>query len=325
MRAAHSADGRLVIGDRHHRHVRSRLGHVARWAILCEDLPDDANRVVLPPGATKAPASRSHESSTARRRTAGETSAFQIERATESLQEAGSTDVEVHSLLPNGHLMGTARMGDDRDNSVVDRWGMAHDVPNLGIVDGSVFVTAGSANPTSTIAALALRTAEHLIEQRRDLPIPSPARRIAGFAPVTRLQTSSTKRLRAPLTVTERQRERFAAIAGRVIPGDATMPDAGRVVRTGAYVERLLDARPDLATPLLALLDNDEDDPAALLAALDPPGRRVLEYSVVGAYYLDREVLAQLECDDTPRPVPPFAYPAYLDEGLLDHLLDTLH
>ena len=56
----------------------------------------------------------------------------------------------------NSHHLGTARMGDDPATSVVDRWCMTHDVPNLGIVDGSVFVTAGAVNPTSTIGALAL-------------------------------------------------------------------------------------------------------------------------------------------------------------------------
>ena len=49
---------------------------------------------------------------------------------------------------------------------MVDRWGIAHDVPNLGVIDGSVFVTAGAVNPTSTICALALRAVEHLIEHR---------------------------------------------------------------------------------------------------------------------------------------------------------------
>ena len=77
--------------------------------------------------------------------------------------------------------MGTARMGDDPATSVVDRGASAHDVPNLGVVDGSVFVTAGSANPTSTIAALALRTADHLVEHRRDIPVPAPPRQFAGF------------------------------------------------------------------------------------------------------------------------------------------------
>jgi choline dehydrogenase-like flavoprotein len=58
--------------------------------------------------------------------------------------------------------MGTARMGSDPATSVVDKWGRAHDVPNLFIVDGSVFVTGAAVNPTTTIQALALRTAEWL-------------------------------------------------------------------------------------------------------------------------------------------------------------------
>jgi choline dehydrogenase-like flavoprotein len=56
-----------------------------------------------------------------------------------------------------GHLLGTARMGADPRTSVVDSSGRAHDVPNLYIADGSIFVTGGSANPTCTISALALR------------------------------------------------------------------------------------------------------------------------------------------------------------------------
>ena len=51
-------------------------------------------------------------------------------------------------------------MGDDPANSVVDPLGRSHDVPNLYVIDGSVFVTAGGCNPTATIAALALRFAE---------------------------------------------------------------------------------------------------------------------------------------------------------------------
>ena len=71
--------------------------------------------------------------------------------------------------------MGTARMGDDLATSVVDRWNFAHDVPNLGVIDGSVFVTAGGVNPTATIAALALRAAEQLLERRASIPRPDHA------------------------------------------------------------------------------------------------------------------------------------------------------
>jgi len=57
------------------------------------------------------------------------------------------------------HIMGTTVMGDDPRDSVVDRWGRSHDVPNLWIVGSSVFPTSATANPTLTLAALTLRTA----------------------------------------------------------------------------------------------------------------------------------------------------------------------
>ena len=61
-----------------------------------------------------------------------------------------------------GHLMGTCRMGDNPTTSVVDRHLRAHEVPNLYIVGGSVFVTGSSLQPSLTIAALAIRAAEHI-------------------------------------------------------------------------------------------------------------------------------------------------------------------
>lgn len=61
------------------------------------------------------------------------------------------------------HYMGTCRMGNDSKNSVVDRWGKSHDVPNLFIADASTFVTSGAAHPTLTLMALATRTSGYMI------------------------------------------------------------------------------------------------------------------------------------------------------------------
>ena len=47
-------------------------------------------------------------------------------------------------------------------DGVVDPWGWAHEVPNLFVSDGSVFLSAGAANPTLTVVALAIRQAEHI-------------------------------------------------------------------------------------------------------------------------------------------------------------------
>jgi choline dehydrogenase-like flavoprotein len=65
------------------------------------------------------------------------------------------------------HHMGTTRMGDDPAESVVDSRLRTHDVRNLTIASGSVFVTAGASPPTLTIAALSLKAAEHIDDSLR--------------------------------------------------------------------------------------------------------------------------------------------------------------
>jgi choline dehydrogenase-like flavoprotein len=56
-------------------------------------------------------------------------------------------------------------MSKDPQDGVVDGHGRAHDVPNLYVSDGSALTTPGSANPTLTIVALALRQAEHIARE----------------------------------------------------------------------------------------------------------------------------------------------------------------
>ncbi len=65
------------------------------------------------------------------------------------------------------HLMGGCRMGDDPGSSVVNRDCRSHDIENLWICDASVFVTSGGGNPTATVLALALRTADRIKEKAR--------------------------------------------------------------------------------------------------------------------------------------------------------------
>jgi choline dehydrogenase-like flavoprotein len=66
------------------------------------------------------------------------------------------------AVYGNWHHLGTTRMHDDPARGVVDRHGRVHGVDNLYVSGGSVLPTGGYANPTLTIAALALRLADHL-------------------------------------------------------------------------------------------------------------------------------------------------------------------
>jgi choline dehydrogenase-like flavoprotein len=68
----------------------------------------------------------------------------------------------VWELMGGSHHMGTTRMSDAPERGVVDRDCRVHGTANLYIAGSSVFPTGGSANPTLTIVALALRLAEHL-------------------------------------------------------------------------------------------------------------------------------------------------------------------
>ncbi len=167
--------GQGVWGPDHHSRVRERFGHCLSWGIFGEDLPDERNRVELDPGRSDSAglpgAKVSYRLSDNSRRLLE----FHVERAAESLREAGAIRVDMLTGMraAGWHLLGTARMGLDPASSVVDPWGKAHDVENLYVVDGSVFVTSGGVNPTNTIASLALRFADGIVARRAGQRVPA--------------------------------------------------------------------------------------------------------------------------------------------------------
>jgi choline dehydrogenase-like flavoprotein len=145
--------------------VEKTLGRAFDWGIGIEDLPSEANVVALDPAlrdsdGIPAPRIRYRIDEDAKANLT-----WQLERAKEAHEAAGAVETLVTDWSEWGwHLLGTCRMGDDPSASVVDRFGRAHDVANLYIVDGSVFVTSGPQPPTATIAANAHRCVEHLIQ-----------------------------------------------------------------------------------------------------------------------------------------------------------------
>ena len=93
------------------------------------------------------------------------------ETSEEMLKAAGAEDIRVRrDILTEGwsiHELGTARMGKDPKTSVTNSFGQTHDVKNLFVVDGSIFVSASCQNPTWTILALCWRAMDYLKEELR--------------------------------------------------------------------------------------------------------------------------------------------------------------
>lgn len=89
--------------------------------------------------------------------------------AEEMLEAVGAEYVQKRAEISTPglaiHEVGTARMGNDPKTSVVNKWQQAHDVKNLFLMDGSVYVSSACPNPTITFMALAARACDYLVEE----------------------------------------------------------------------------------------------------------------------------------------------------------------
>jgi choline dehydrogenase-like flavoprotein len=71
---------------------------------------------------------------------------------------------QTYKYIGAGHIMGTHRMGDRAEDSVVNDFQQSWDHPNLYVVGCGSMPTVGTSNPTLTATALSIRSAEHLFE-----------------------------------------------------------------------------------------------------------------------------------------------------------------
>ena len=140
--------------------LQSMADHSVDWWVMSEDLPDPDNRVTLSSdGAIRihwTPNNRvSHEKL--------------IEAASRMMRAAGYPLVLVQrmGIETNSHQCGTLRFGLDPATSVLDPYCKTYDIENLYVVDSSFFPSSAAMNPALTIAAQALRVADHILKEAR--------------------------------------------------------------------------------------------------------------------------------------------------------------
>ena len=158
-------------GPDFHRSFRRRFGKVANLAIIVEDLPDFENRVTLDDHlcdqhGIPAPKVRYQLGDNSRKMMA-----HGLRHGKILMKTCGALSTSAFGPVRHTgwHLMGTARMGNDPKDSVVNRFGQSHDIPNLFIADSSVFVTSGGVNPMSTLQAVSLWIADGIRQELGDL------------------------------------------------------------------------------------------------------------------------------------------------------------
>jgi choline dehydrogenase-like flavoprotein len=125
------------------------------WLVMSEDLPRDDNRVEVD-GDGRIRLHYEPNNLPAH---------YQLVKETKRiLRRLGFWVVVAHSHRGRNttHQCGTIVFGTDPRSSVLDPYCRAHDVENLFVVDASFFPSSAAVNPGLTIAAQALRVADHI-------------------------------------------------------------------------------------------------------------------------------------------------------------------
>jgi choline dehydrogenase-like flavoprotein len=127
------------------------------WLIMSEDLPSVDNRVTVEPDGRirvryRQDNTKAHE--------------MLVRKTKRILRRLGFWGVVKHSHGSKNttHQCGTLCFGNDPRTSVLDPFCRAHDIDNLFVVDASFFPSSAAVNPGLTIAAQALRVADHIRE-----------------------------------------------------------------------------------------------------------------------------------------------------------------
>lgn len=178
--AAHAVLQQRRFGEDLRRHLQDQLSRQVRFSLAVEQIADASNRVSIDPAYRDAFGNprpvidyRIQDYTLAGMAAA-------LDAAQRIFARAGITDCTGQGARPfpvaeyegrnfayhgMGHFSGTHLMGSDSRQSVVDSNQRSWDHSNLYLAGSGSFPSMGTSNPTLTLTALALRTADHLIAQ----------------------------------------------------------------------------------------------------------------------------------------------------------------
>ena len=150
-----------IYGDALEPYLKTATNHFAQMNFVGEDISLADNRISLSGNKDKfsIPLAAAHHSIGSQTRNLASTALKEGHRVFEA---AGSKETW-NGPMVGMHIIGGTVMGDNPARSVCDSYGRCHELDNLYVAGSGVFPSTGAVNPTFTIHALALRTAECLI------------------------------------------------------------------------------------------------------------------------------------------------------------------
>ena len=157
---------KLSFGEELERSFRSRYKKTLGIATVVEDLPDYENRVRLDPDSRDSFGNLGVKIDYQLSINSKRLLAHGVKSAKKVLSSAGATRTSGYAPLTDTgwHTLGTARMGEDPNDSIVDESGKIHGVDNVFVIDSSIFPSSSCVNPANTVQAVALYLSQRLAD-----------------------------------------------------------------------------------------------------------------------------------------------------------------
>jgi choline dehydrogenase-like flavoprotein len=154
-------------GAAHKKYQRDNFRRYLRLFAPAEDMPQFENRVEVSPTVTDkwgVPVARITHSFHPNDYRVWK---FFRDKMTELMKEAGARDLRSSGIGRGGtgYQLGTCRIGNDPQTSVLNSYGQSHELDNVFVVDASTFPTSGGRNPVLSIQALAYRFADFITKE----------------------------------------------------------------------------------------------------------------------------------------------------------------
>jgi choline dehydrogenase-like flavoprotein len=143
--------------------LRKASTHFGNMTVMCEETSVPENRIELDNGQKDAfgmpvaKVTNTLPDENAKRLDLAREEGLRIFRA------ANVSEVWTSPRSPM-HILGGTVMGNDPSTSMTNDFGQTHEIDNLFIAGASLFPTCGAVNPTATLVALVLRTADFIRE-----------------------------------------------------------------------------------------------------------------------------------------------------------------
>ena len=162
---------KIKFGNSFFKSLFDYFGRTIPIAIICEDTPNKNNNIQLDYASKDSSGMPGIKINYKLSENTKKMLSHGINQCKKLLKTAGAKSIIAFGPVKNTgwHLVGTAKMGTNKKNSVVNKFGQCHEIKNLFIIDSSIFPSSSGVNIASTVQAVSLMISDYIKKNLKEL------------------------------------------------------------------------------------------------------------------------------------------------------------